>query len=51
MEYLKAAADLFIVLVPYRDGRLDAASVGAPEVLQFIKAGRLRCIATGTRER
>jgi tripartite-type tricarboxylate transporter receptor subunit TctC len=61
MEYLKAAADLFIVHVPYRGtgpqltdllaGRLDAASVGAPAVLQFIKAGRLRCIATGTRER
>jgi tripartite-type tricarboxylate transporter receptor subunit TctC len=61
MEYLKAAADLFIVHVPYRGtgpqltdllaGRLDAASVGAPAVLQFIKTGKLRCIATGTRER
>jgi tripartite-type tricarboxylate transporter receptor subunit TctC len=61
MEYLKAAADLFIVHVPYRGtgpqltdllaGRLDAASVGAPAVLQFIKAGKLRCIATGTRAR
>ena len=61
MEYLKAAADLFIVHVPYRGtgpqltdllaGRLDAASVGAPAVLQFIKAGKLRCIATGTTQR
>jgi tripartite-type tricarboxylate transporter receptor subunit TctC len=61
MEYLKAAADLFIVHVPYRGtgpqltdllaGRLDAASVGAPAVLQFIKTGKLRCIATGTRAR
>jgi len=61
MEYLKAAADLFILHVPYRGtgpqltdllaGRLDAASVGAPAVLQFIKAGKLRCIATGTRTR
>jgi tripartite-type tricarboxylate transporter receptor subunit TctC len=61
MEYLKAAADLFIVHVPYRGtgpqltdllaGRLDAASVGAPAVLQHVKAGKLRCIATGTRER
>ena len=61
MEYLKAAADLFIVHVPYRGtgpqltdllaGRLDAASVGAPAVLQFIKAGKLRCLATGTRAR
>ena len=61
MEYLKAAADLFIVHVPYRGtgpqltdllaGRLDCASVGAPAVLQFIRAGKLRCIATGTRQR
>jgi tripartite-type tricarboxylate transporter receptor subunit TctC len=61
MEYLKAAADLFIVHVPYRGtgpqltdllaGRLDAASVGAPAVLQFIKAGKLRAIATGTATR
>src|ERR1700741_97701 len=29
-------------------GRLDAASVGAPAGLQFIKAGKLRCIAPGT---
>lgn len=32
-------------------GRLDAASVGAAAVLQFIKAGKLRCIATGTSQR
>jgi tripartite-type tricarboxylate transporter receptor subunit TctC len=61
MEYLKAAADLFIVHVPYRGtgpqltdllaGRLDAASVGAPAVLQFVKAGKLRAIATGTTQR
>ncbi len=61
MEYLKAAADIFMVHVPYRGtgpqltdllaGRLDAASVGAPAVLQFIKAGKLRCIATGTTQR
>ena len=61
MEYLKAAADLFMVHVPYRGtgpqltdllaGRLDAASVGAPAILQFIKAGKLRCIATGTAQR
>ena len=47
--------------VPYRGtgpqltdllaGRLDAASVGAPAVMQFIKAGKLRCIATGTTTR
>lgn len=61
MEYLKMAGKLFIVHVPYRGtgpqltdllaGRLEAASVGAPAVLQFIKAGKLRCIATGSKER
>jgi tripartite-type tricarboxylate transporter receptor subunit TctC len=61
MEYLKAAADLFIVHVPYRGtgpqltdllaGRLEASSVGAPAVLQHVKAGKLRCIATGTKQR
>ena len=58
MEYLKMASETFILHVPYRGtgpqltdllaGRLDAASVGAPAVMQFIKAGKLRCIATGT---
>jgi tripartite-type tricarboxylate transporter receptor subunit TctC len=61
MEYLKMASETFMVHVPYRGtgpqltdllaGRLDAASVGAPAVLQFIKAGKLRCIATGTTQR
>jgi len=32
-------------------GRLQAASVGAPALLPFIKAGKLRCIATGTAQR
>lgn len=60
-EYLKMASNTFITHVPYRGtgpqltdlmaGRLDAASVGAPAVMQFIKAGKLRCIATGTRQR
>lgn len=60
-EYLKMASDTFIVHVPYRGtgpqltdlmaGRLDAAAVGAPAVLQYIKAGKLRCIATGTAQR
>ena len=57
-EYLKMATGIFVVHVPYRGtgpqltdllaGRLQAASVGAPAILQFIKAGKLRCIATGT---
>src|SRR6185503_12983794 len=61
MEYLKMVSDTFIVHVPYRGtgpqltdllgGRLDAASVGAPAVMQFIKTGKLRCIATGTTTR
>ena len=61
MEYLKMASETFILHVPYRGtgpqltdllaGRLDAASVGAPAVMQFIKAGKLRCIATGTASR
>ncbi len=61
MEYLKMVSETFMVHVPYRGtgpqltdllaGRLDAASVGAPAVLQFIKTGKLRCIATGTAQR
>ena len=60
-EYLKMVTGTFIVHVPYRGtgpqltdllaGRLEAASVGATAVLQFIRSGRLRCIATGTTER
>ena len=61
MEYLKMASETFITHVPYRGtgpqltdllaGRLDAASVGAAAVMQFIKTGKLRCIATGTTQR
>jgi tripartite-type tricarboxylate transporter receptor subunit TctC len=61
MEYLKMATGTFITHVPYRGtgpqltdliaGRLEAASVGAAAVLQFIKTGKLRCIATGTTKR
>ena len=60
-EYLKMASDTFVLHVPYRGtgpqltdllaGRLDAAAVGAPALLQFIKAGKLRCIGTGTAQR
>ena len=55
------AAGIFILHVPYRGtgpqltdllaGRLHAASVGAPAILQFIRTGKLRCIATGTTQR
>ena len=60
-EYLKMVSDTFVLHVPYRGtgpqltdlmgGRIDAAAVGAPAVMQFIKSGKLRCIATGTSER
>ena len=60
-EYLKMASGIFILHVPYRGtgpqltdllaGRLQAASVGAPAILQFIRAGKLRCIATGSTQR
>ncbi len=60
-EYLKMASETFMLHVPYRGtgpmltdliaGRLQAAAVGAPALLQFIKAGKLRCIATGTATR
>ena len=53
--------ETFVLHVPYRGtgpmltdllaGRLQAAAVGAPALLQFIKAGKLRCIATGTSTR
>jgi len=32
-------------------GRVDAAAVDAPAVIQFIKTGKLRCIATGSTQR
>ena len=60
-EYLKMVSDTFVLHVPYRGtgpmltdlmaGRLQAAAVGAPALLPFIKAGKLRCIATGTTHR
>lgn len=60
-EYLKMVSETFVVHVPYRGtgpmltdlmaGRLEAAAVGAPALMQFIKSGRLRCIATGTSAR
>ena len=60
-EYLKLTANIFVLHVPYKgtgpqltdllSGRLDAASVGASAILQHIKAGKLRCIATGSTQR
>lgn len=60
-EYLKMTAGIFVLHVPYRGtgpqltdllaGRLDAASVGASAIIQHIKSGKLRCIATGSTQR
>ncbi len=60
-EYLKMASGMFILHVPYRGtgpqltdllaGRLDASAIGAAAVLPHIKAGKLRCIATGSAQR
>lgn len=60
-EYLKMSTDTFVLHVPYRGtgpmltdlmaGRLQAAAAGAPALLPFIKAGKLRCIASGTNTR
>ena len=60
-EYLKMTAGIFMLHVPYRgtgpqltdllSGRLDAAAVGASAILAHIKAGKLRCIATGSSQR
>ena len=61
MEYLKMTANIFITHIPYKGtgpqltdllaGRLEAAAVGASAILQHIKAGKLRCIATGSAQR
>jgi tripartite-type tricarboxylate transporter receptor subunit TctC len=61
MEYLKMVTGTFLLHIPYKGtgpqltdllaGRLDAASVGASAILQHIKAGKLRCIATGSTQR
>jgi tripartite-type tricarboxylate transporter receptor subunit TctC len=60
-EYLKMTAGIFMLHIPYKgtgpqltdllSGRLDAAAVGASAILPHIKAGKLRCIATGSTQR
>jgi tripartite-type tricarboxylate transporter receptor subunit TctC len=61
MEYLKMVTNIFILHVPYKGtgpqltdllaGRLEAASVGAAAIMPHIKAGKLKCIATGSTQR
>ncbi|MEJ2803643.1 tripartite-type tricarboxylate transporter receptor subunit TctC [Comamonas sp. BIGb0124] len=60
-EFLKMSADIFMLHVPYRGtgpmltdlmaGRLEASAVGAAAIIPFIKAGKVRCIATGSSQR
>lgn len=60
-EYLKITADANVLHIPYKGtgpqltdllaGRLDAAAIGASAILQYIKAGKVRCIATGSTQR
>ena len=61
MEYLKQAAGIDIQHVPYKGtgpniidlvaGRTQAASTGTPALMQHVKSGKLRAIATGTSKR
>ncbi len=60
-EYLKMTSEVFMLHVPYRgtgpmvtdllSGRLDASAIGAAAIIPFIKAGKVRCIATGSAKR
>ncbi len=60
-EYLKMVTDTFVVHIPYRGtgpqltdllaGRVEAASIGGPAVIQHIRSGKLKAIAVGSAER
>ena len=61
MEYLKLTTGMFMTHIPYRGtgpaltdllaGRTQVFSAGTPALLQYIRSGRLRAIATGTPKR
>lgn len=61
VEYLKMTAGLFLTHIPYRGtgpaltdvlaGRVELFSAGTPALLQHIRQGRLRALATGTPRR
>lgn len=61
MEYLKLVTGMFITHIPYRGtgpqltdllaGRTQASSAGMPALGAHIRAGKLRAIAVGTRQR
>ncbi|MCC6472525.1 MAG: tripartite tricarboxylate transporter substrate binding protein [Burkholderiales bacterium] len=56
-EYLKLAAGIAVAHIPYKGtgpqlvdllaGRVQASSAGSPALLQHIRSGKLRAIATG----
>ena len=60
-EYLKMSSEVYMLHVPYRgtgpmltdlvSGRVDASAIGAAAIIPFIKAGKVRCIATGSAQR
>lgn len=60
-EMLKVAAGIDVVHVPYKGtgaqltdllaGNTDAASAGPPGFVQYVKAGRIRIIASGSPQR
>jgi tripartite-type tricarboxylate transporter receptor subunit TctC len=61
MEYLKLATGMDITHIPYKGtgpaltdllaGRIQVFSAGTPALLQYIRSGKLRAIATGTPQR
>jgi tripartite-type tricarboxylate transporter receptor subunit TctC len=61
MEYLKLRTGTFMVHVPYRGtapavndllaGQIQLIFTGAPAVMQFVKAGRLRALAVSSPKR
>ena len=61
MEYLKLATGMEILHIPYKGtgpaltdllaNRIQVFSAGTPALLQYIRTGKLRAIATGTPQR
>jgi tripartite-type tricarboxylate transporter receptor subunit TctC len=61
MEYLKLTTGMEITHIPYKGtgpaltdllaGRIQVFSAGTPALLQYIRSGKLRAIATGTPQR
>jgi len=61
MEYLKLVTSIELLHIPYKGtgpaltdllaGRIQVFSAGTPALLQYIRSGKLRAIATGTPQR